>query len=62
MTTYQDDDLTAQEAHEWDQAEAQGDNLRDRYAIYLSCANDGKGGDVTRPGKPLKSFQEWLAS
>ena len=32
------------------------------YEIYLSCADDGKGGDITRGGAPLKSFEEWLAS
>lgn len=32
------------------------------YQIYLSCANDGKGGDITRGGAPLKSYDEWLAS
>ena len=62
MTIFQDEDMTRQEAREWDRAEAQGDDLRDRYAIYLACANDGNGNDITRPGKPLKSFQEWLVS
>ena len=32
------------------------------YQIYLSCANDGKGGDITRNGQPLKSYEEWLNS
>lgn len=32
------------------------------YQIYLSCANDGKGGDVTRGGQPLKTYDEWLNS
>jgi hypothetical protein len=32
------------------------------YQIYLACANDGKGGDITRGGAPLKSYDEWLAS
>ena len=30
--------------------------------IYLHCADDGKGGDITRGGAPLKSYDEWLAS
>lgn len=34
----------------------------DEYLIYLRCANDGKGGDITNDGKPLKSFEEWLNS
>ncbi|WP_255495711.1 hypothetical protein [Sinimarinibacterium sp. NLF-5-8] len=37
-------------------------SLYDRYQIYLACADDGKGGDVTNNGKPLKTFDEWLAS
>jgi hypothetical protein len=32
------------------------------YEIYLSCADDGKGGDITRGGAPLKTYEEWLAS
>ena len=32
------------------------------YQIYLHCADDGKGGDITRGGAPLKSYDEWLAS
>lgn len=62
MTIFQDDDLTAQEEREWTEAERQGDELRDRYDTYRFHANDGKGGDITRPGQPLKSFQEWLMS
>lgn len=36
--------------------------LNDRYKTYLECANDGKGGDITRNGEPLKSFEEWMNS
>lgn len=32
------------------------------YQIYLSCANDGKGGDITRNGAPLLSYVEWLTT
>jgi hypothetical protein len=32
------------------------------YQIYLSCADDGKGGDITRNGAPLKTYDEWLNS
>jgi hypothetical protein len=32
------------------------------YQIYLACADNGKGGDITRGGAPLKSYDEWLAS
>lgn len=34
----------------------------DEYQIYLACADDGKGGDITRNGAPLKTFEEWMAS
>ena len=34
--------------------------LRDRYEIYLEKANDGKGGDITRNGRPLLTFDQWL--
>lgn len=36
--------------------------LRDRYETYLYCADDGYGGDITRNGLPLKTFEEWCAS
>ncbi|MCG9575459.1 hypothetical protein L1D14_04330 [Vibrio tubiashii] len=31
------------------------------YEIYLACADDGHGNDTTT-GKPLKTYEEWLAS
>ena len=39
-------------------------SLEDRYAIYLSCADDGDGNDVTTSENPedhapLKTFDEW---
>jgi hypothetical protein len=30
------------------------------YQIYLSCANNGKGGDVTRGGAPLLTYDQWM--
>jgi hypothetical protein len=36
--------------------------LDDEYEIYRNCANNGKGGDLTRGGAPLKTFEEWLNS
>jgi len=30
-----------------------------RYQVYLSCADDGTGHDITN-GKPLLSFWEWI--
>lgn len=32
------------------------------YQIYLAQANDGNGGDITRGGAPLKTYDEWLNS
>jgi hypothetical protein len=43
------------------QTQQRGSNW-DEYQIYLFCANDGKGGDITRNGEPLKTFEEWLES
>lgn len=37
-------------------------SMAERYQCYLTCANDGKGGDITRGGAPLKTFDEWLGS
>ena len=36
--------------------------LEQEYEIYLACADNGKGGDVTRNGAQLKTFDEWIAS
>lgn len=35
------------------------EQLWDRYLIYFSCADDGKGNDVTT-GRKLKTFDEWF--
>lgn len=43
------------------QTQTRGTN-DDEYQIYLACANDGKGGDITRGGAPLKTYEEWLGS
>ena len=32
------------------------------YNVYLACADNGQGGDITRHGAPLKTFEEWLDS
>ena len=34
----------------------------DEYQIYLMCADDGNGGDITTGGLPLKTYDEWLNS
>ena len=37
------------------------ETLEERYNIYLSCANDGRGRDITTGGKTyLKTFDQWL--
>ena len=43
------------------QTQARGTNDQE-YQIYLACADDGKGGDITRGGAPLKTYEEWLNS
>ena len=43
------------------QTQARGTNDQE-YRGYLTWANDGKGGDITNDGKPLKSYDEWLNS
>ena len=43
------------------QTQARGSNDQE-YQIYLTFADDGKGGDITRNGAPLKTYDEWLAS
>lgn len=43
------------------QTKARGTN-QDEYEIYLMCADDGKGNDITRPGERLKTYEEWLNS
>lgn len=46
-------------AYNW-QTQARGSNDNE-YQIYLACADDGKGNDMTN-GKPLKTYDEWLNS
>ena len=41
------------------QTQTRGTN-DEEYQIYLSCADDGKGGDITRNGEPLLTYEEWL--
>jgi len=48
------------EQNEFWQTKARGTNDQE-YQIYLSCADDGKGNDFTT-GKPLKTYDEWVAS
>lgn len=43
------------------QTKARGTN-DEEYQIYLSCADNGNGGDITRNGAPLLSYDEWISS
>lgn len=54
------DDLNLLPKADW-QTKCRGTNDAE-YQIYLSCADDGKGGDITRGGAPLKTYEEWLNS
>ena len=42
------------------QTQSRGTNDQE-YQIYLSCADNGKGGDITRNGEPLLTYDQWLA-
>jgi len=41
------------------QTKQRGENC-DEFQIFLACADDGNGGDVTRNGAPLPTFEEWM--
>ena len=43
------------------QTQARGSNDQE-YQIYLAFADDGKGGDITRGGSPLLTYDEWMAA
>ena len=42
------------------QTQYRGSNEQE-YQIYLACADDGHGNDITT-GQPLKSYEQWLNS
>lgn len=42
------------------QTQCRGTNSAE-YEIYLACADDGSGIDITT-GKPLKTYDEWINS
>lgn len=50
--------MNLEHADTW-QTQTRG-TLQDEYEIYLACADDGKGCDMTRNGQPLKTFDEWV--
>ena len=33
----------------------------EEFTNFISCATDANGGDSTNNGKPLPTFEEWLA-
>lgn len=49
---------SASPASDW-QTQIRGTNAQE-FAIFLSCADDGKGNDRTHPGQPLPTFDEWM--
>ena len=52
--------MTIEREQFW-QTRYRGDNDSE-YQIYLTCANNGKGGDITRNGAPHKTYEEWINS
>jgi hypothetical protein len=49
------------EKQEFFQTQVRGSNDQE-YQLYRDLADDGNGGDITRGGKPLKTYDEWLNS
>lgn len=49
------------ERKEFFQTKVRGTNA-DEYDIYLACADDGSGGDVTNNGAPLKTYDEFMGN
>lgn len=47
------------QAQEFFQTQVRGTNW-DEYQIFLSCADDGHGRDITRGGTTLPTYEEWL--
>jgi hypothetical protein len=43
------------------QTQQRGTNDQE-YQIYLVCADNGQGGDITRNGAPLLTYNQWLAA
>lgn len=43
------------------QTKTRGTNKQE-YEIYIACADNGKGGDITNDGKPLKTFEDFVNS
>lgn len=45
---------------DWQTKARESDDME--YQIYVVIADDGKGGDITNNGEPLKTYEEWLES
>lgn len=54
-------ELEVTDSLDWYQTQMRGTNELE-YQIYRTFADNGKGGDITNNGKPLKSFDEWMNS
>ena len=54
-----DQKMELQKSEFW-QTKYRGTN-DDEYQIYLACADDGDGNDITT-GLPLKTYDEWLGN
>ena len=50
--------MTLEAKANW-QTQARGSNDQE-YLIYIDLADNGRGGDITNNGKPLKTFDEWI--
>jgi hypothetical protein len=59
LTKQTEQTMNLQTLDTW-QTKARGTNDSE-YQIYLTFADDGKGGDITRNGEPLLSYEEWLS-
>lgn len=55
-----ENEMELQQNQLW-QTQARGSNDQE-YQIYLACADNGNGGDITRNGAPLLAYDEWLAN
>lgn len=60
MSTLTHNGKAIQEVRDNFQTKLRGSNDAE-YQIYLACADNGKGIDITT-GEPLKTYDEWLNS
>lgn len=50
--------MQSEQIENWEN-KCRGDN-ESEYKIYLAFADNGNGGDITRNGEPLLTFEQWL--